>query len=550
MTDESHLPTQRTTAAYPGGTGLIAPPDPDPERSPHEERTTLLETEAPEPAVAVGPGSPPLLDDREKYLARVDHRATVGRMRRLVPAACLGWIAFFGLDALVALWVYPTNIVPFAVLRLAGLVVLVTAAVLLRRVQDPSPGLVLVLDVSMIVASSACLSLMSLYAGGVSSPYHALVVLVIVGRVAVIPHRWQDASWRLAIPALLDMLIVGVATLAVPAVRAQWLEPAARGSYVFHAALLIGSWFLVVLGSHQAWALRRQVFASRNLGRFKLRKRIGRGGMGEVWVARDEELRRDVALKVLRPTENDPEGVTRFEREIRATAALRHPNTVRIFNHGVSEDGLWYYAMELLDGESLQALVHRVGPLPPARATALIHQAARALSEAHEQGIVHRDIKPENLFVTTLAGEPDVTKVLDFGIARLVEDDSGLTSTGFVTGTPAYMAPEVAMGGSATPTSDVYGLGSALFFALTGRPPFEGPDAGSVMRQHVHAEAPRVGSRSPHRLPPALEEVVMRALEKDPAGRIQTASAFAEALRRSNDPAATPSLDTGSPPPP
>lgn len=528
MTDESHLPTQRTTAAYPGSTGVV--PAPEPAANPLENRTTLLETDDPEPVAEAS--SPPLLDDREKYLARVDHRATVARMRKLVPASCLGWVAFFGLDALVALWVYPTDIVPFAVLRLAGLVVLATAAIILKRVEDPSPGLVLALDVSMIVASAACLSLMGLFAGGVSSPYHALVVLVILGRVAVIPHRWQDAAWRLALPAVVDMLIIGVATFAVPSVGAQWLEPAARGSYVFYAALLIGSWFLVVIGSHQAWALRRQVFASRSLGRFKLRKRIGRGGMGEVWVARDEELRRDVALKVLRPSENDPEGVARFEREIRATAALRHPNTVRIFNHGVSEDGLWYYAMELLDGESLQALVHRVGPLPPARASALIHQAARALSEAHEQGIIHRDVKPENLFVTTLAGEPDVTKVLDFGIARSVEDDAGLTSTGFVTGTPAYMAPEVAMGSSATAASDVYGLGSALFFALTGRPPFEGPDAGSVMRQHVHAETPRVSTRSPHGIPPELEQVVMCALAKDPAQRFESASAFADALRQ------------------
>ena len=516
MSDEAHLPTERMTAAYlPGISGGVP----------------VAETDGRVTSVDAKDDPPPLLDDRERYLERIDHRATVARLRTLVPAAALGWVAFFGLDLVVALWIHPTDLMPFVVLRLVGLGVLLAAGVVLRATKDPSPALVLALDIAMIVATSGCLTLMGLYAGGVSSPYHALVVLVVLGRVAVLPHRWQDALWRLAIPALVNLGLVGAATLASVGIRGQWLEPAARGSYVFYAALLVGSWVLVVVGSHHAWALRRQVFESRSLGRFKLRQRIGRGGMGEVWVARDEELRRDVALKVLRPSGDDPEGVARFEREIRATAALRHPNTIRIFNHGVSEDGLWYYAMELLEGESLQALVHRLGPLPAHRAASLIVQAARALFEAHEQGIVHRDVKPENLFVTTLGGEPDVIKVLDFGIARWTEDDAGLTSTGFVTGTPAYMAPEVATGGQATPAADLYGLGATLYFALTGRPPFDGPDAGSVMRQHVHATAPRLSTRTPHPVDPALEQVVMCALSKDPAERFESAAALATALR-------------------
>ena len=240
-----------------------------------------------------------------------------------------------------------------------------------------------------------------------------------------------------------------------------------------------------------------------------------------MWIARDEELRRDVALKVLRPTDDDPEAVARFEREIRATAALRHPNTIRIFSHGISDDGLWYYAMELLEGETLQHLVYRLGPLPAPRAAALLHQAARALSEAHDQGIVHRDVKPDNLFVTTLGGEPDVIKVLDFGIVRMAEDDAGLTSTGFVAGTPAYMAPEVATGDPATPAADVYALGATLYFALTGAPPFDGPDAASVLRQHVHAPTPRLGTRTPRPIAPALEHVCMCALAKDPPGPLR-----------------------------
>lgn len=484
-------------------------------------------------AAAVAQDPAPLLDDREQYLARVDHRATVARLRTMVPAAAIGWIAFFSLDLVVALWVFPTDILPFFLLRLAGLVVLVTAGFILRQTAEPSPALLTGLDTAMMVATAGCLSLMGLFAGGVASPYHAFVVLVMLGRAAVLPHRWQEGMWRLAIPALVDPLVLGFASLLLPEIGAQWLEPAARGTYVFYAALLIGAWTLVVLGSHHAWALRRQVFASRSLGRFKLRHRIGKGGMGEVWVARDEELGRDVALKVLRPSEvDDEEAVARFEREIRATAALRHPNTIRIFSHGVSEDGLWYYAMELLEGETLQGLVQRVGPLPAERAVALLRQAGRALSEAHGHGIVHRDIKPENLFVTSLGGEPDVIKVLDFGIVRMSEDEAGLTSTGFVAGTPAYMAPEVATGETATPAADVYALGATLYFALTGAPPFEGPDAASVLRQHVHTPTPRLASRMPTPIDPGLEQVCMCALTKDPQKRFESAADFAAALER------------------
>ncbi len=520
MTRDAQLPTERTTAAYSpeAATGSVRAT-----QSTQSTQATLVESK---PAEA----DTPLLDDRERYLERVDHRATAARMRVLVPAAAIGWVAFFGLDVIVALWVYTTDLLPFVLIRLAGLAVLVTAGVVLHRVKDPSPGLLTLLDVSMIVSTAGCLAIMGLFAGGVSSPYHALVVLVMLGRAAVIPQRWQEGLWRLSLPLVADAVVIGVATVAAPSIGAQWLEPAARGSSVFFSTLLIGAWVLVVLGSHYAWALRRQVFASRSLGRYKLRKRIGKGGMGEVWVARDEELRRDVALKVVRPTDGDPEAVVRFEREIRATAALRHPNTIRVFNHGVSDDGLWYYAMELLEGETLQQLVHRSGPLPPQRAAALLRQAARALAEAHEHGIVHRDVKPENLFVTNLGGEPDVMKVLDFGIARMAEDEANLTSTGFVTGTPAYMAPEVATGGSATASSDIYGLGSTLYFALTGVPPFEGTDAGAVMRQHVHAPAPNVGERSPHPVPPHLEGVVIRALSKDPAHRFPDAAGMAAAL--------------------
>jgi len=515
VTDPAHLPTARTTAAY--GT---EPTETLP--SSGSQATSTL---------AARGGSPtPLLDDRERYLARVEHHETVARMRRLVPAAAVGWAAFFVLDAMVVQWVFPTTLEPFAWLRGLGLLVLLLAAIVLASVKTPSRALVRALDVAMILTTAGCLAAMGVLAGGIASPYHVFVVLVMLGRAAVVPHRWQDAAWRLALPLVVDVAVVAFSSALSPSLRETWIDETARGHYLFNVGMLACAWTLAVLGSHNAWALRRQVFASRNLGRFKLRRRIGHGGMGEVWVARDEDMRRDVALKVLRPTPSDPEASIRFEREIRATAALSHPNTIRIFNHGVTDDGLVYYAMELLEGETLQALVHRLGPLPPDRAASLVRQAARALSEAHEGGIVHRDVKPENLFITSPGGEADVVKVLDFGIARLSDDDAGLTQAGFVTGTPAYMAPEVATGGDATASSDVYGLGATLYFALTGAPIFDGPDVASVMRRHIHDPVPAPSTRMHTPLDAQLEQTVMCALRKDPTQRFASAADFAAAL--------------------
>src|SRR5262249_47318354 len=217
----------------------------------------------------------------------------------------------------------------------------------------------------------------------------------------------------------------------------------------------------LVSGGHRVYLLNRQIFEARNIGRYRLVRKLGAGGMGEVWSAYHAALKRNVAIKILRPDADAGEDrVARFVREVRALSELSHPNTVRVFDYGVTEDGLWYYVMEKLDGIDLERSVEEGGPFPPERAVHVVWQASRALAEAHGRGIVHRDIKPANLFLTDLGGEKDFVKVLDFGIAKLIGDagagDATLTRTGWVAGTPAFMSPEVASGRPADARADVY----------------------------------------------------------------------------------------------
>jgi serine/threonine-protein kinase len=213
-------------------------------------------------------------------------------------------------------------------------------------------------------------------------------------------------------------------------------------------------------------------------------------------------------------------------------AELRHPNTVRVLDYGVTPDGLWFYAMELLEGETLATLVARRGRLPPARAVTLGLQAARALAEAHAAWIVHRDIKPENLFVARMGGEEDVIKVLDFGIVKVVsgERPETLTQEGNTLGTPLFMSPEQVAGRDVDARSDLYSLGATLYFALTGRPPFEAPLVSALLMAHLSKMPARPSELVPGGLSPALETVVLRCLEKAPEDRHASAAALAEAL--------------------
>jgi serine/threonine protein kinase len=255
--------------------------------------------------------------------------------------------------------------------------------------------------------------------------------------------------------------------------------------------------------------------------------------MGEVWVAHDTNVRRLVALKILRTDRLSDVALRRFEREVEATSELSHPNTIRVFDYGVTDDGLWYYAMELLEGEDLACAVARQGPFSAERCVNLMLQVCGALSEAHARGIVHRDIKPGNVFLCRLSDSSDFVKVLDFGIAKRssIEGGTQLTMVDRVIGTPAYVSPEVAVGRAADTRSDVYGLGGLLYFLLTGTAPFTGTQTAILIAHAVEQPAlpsARLGSR----IDPALEAIVMRCLHKKPEERFAHAGELLNALER------------------
>src|SRR3954447_3866934 len=261
-------------------------------------------------------------------------------------------------------------------------------------------------------------------------------------------------------------------------------------------------------------------------GRYRAVRRLGAGGMAEVWCAEDEVLGRQVALKLLGGRfAEDPDFRERFRREAQAAAGLTHPNIVGIFDRSEWE-GTPYIAMELVDGRTLKELVSERGPLPPPVAVNFVEQVLRALGYAHRRGIVHRDVKPQNVIIDA----EGTAKVADFGIARAA--NSEMTETGAIVGTVQYLSPEQAQGRPVDSRSDLYSAGVVLYELLTGQVPFDGEAPVSIALKHV-SEPPVPPAQLEPGTPPALEAVVLRALEKAPARRFQSAEEFIAALEAS-----------------
>jgi serine/threonine-protein kinase len=467
---------------------------------------------------------------------RDEHVAQVLRLRKAAFLALIAWPMFAAVDWFIVEFVHPGRLEVYLGLRAVGLFLLLVAIAMIHGRKMPSRRRLYVIDVLGCTVASALISISSLEFNGITSPLALGVVTVIVCRSAVFSQHWKRSILPIGLAALAYPATLGILAVYSPMIAAQFRDPQELASFFLNLLFVLSAAGITISGGHVVWALRRQVFESRSLGRYRLKRKIGVGGMGEVWAAHHTSLKRDVAVKILRAENNsDALAVARFEREVRATAELNHPNTIRVFDYGTTEDGLWYYAMELLEGADLKALIERSGAIDPARAIKLIWQASKALAEAHARGITHRDVKPENLFVTQLGGgEGEFMKVLDFGLAKLAEADPGaaLTQTGFAVGTPKYVSPEVVFGNPADARSDVYGLGAVLYYLLCGKPPFEFSDMRRNLIAHAQ-EVPAVPSQKLGRsLPHAVERVVMRCLEKDPRRRYGNGAELAYALEQ------------------
>ena len=275
-----------------------------------------------------------------------------------------------------------------------------------------------------------------------------------------------------------------------------------------------------------------------SVGSYRLIERLGRGGMGEVWLAKHQLLARPAAVKLIRPDVlgqggKDDDFRQRFQREAQATAKLRSPHTVELYDFGVSDTGAFYYVMEHLEGLNLEQLVGSFGPLPAERVIEFLKQACRSLSEAHQAGLVHRDIKPANLFACHLGTNYDFLKVLDFGMVKKIqaeEESTQLTAIGSSVGTPAYMAPEAVTGGEVDSRTDLYSLGCVGFWLLTGCLVFEAENPTKMILSHVQEQPSAPSSVSELEIPQDLDLLVLRCLDKVPDERPATAEELWQAL--------------------
>jgi serine/threonine-protein kinase len=355
---------------------------------------------------------------------------------------------------------------------------------------------------------------------------------VLFGRAALVPSEprrtaWISAASVAAIPVATWVLFARTAPPGLPA-----------GAVVTQATLWAAFTVVVaILISNVTFQLRRSVVRARRLGQYTLLEKIGEGGMGAVYRAEHEMLRRPTAIKLLAPQSSGEQSLRRFEREAQATARLTNPHTVTVFDFGRTPEGAFYYVMEYLDGIDLERLVREAGPLPPGRVVHILRQVCEALAEAHGVGLIHRDIKPANVLLSELGGISDFAKVVDFGLVKDLKgaDDIRLTREDVFAGTPQYLAPETIENGlSSDPRSDLYALGAVAYYLLTGTPVFEGRLV-EIIQSHLQRSPVPPSARLGRPLPAKLERVVLECLEKDPGRRPESAEALMDRLDACDD---------------
>ncbi len=402
-----------------------------------------------------------------------------------------------------------------------------------RRMLAPSA----LLDLGLIfeVAQAFCISL----------AFHAVPI-----HTDMPPRGWTGvAVWILAYPLIVPATRgkTILATLAAAAmdplgflitIAAGNPRPSAGFAFQIFLPTLIAACAALIV-SRLVSKMTVEAGKGHDMGSYHLEELLGRGGMGEVWRASHRLLARSAAIKLIRPDSFGSDGrelVKRFEREAKATAALRSPHTVNIYDFGTTEDGTFYYVMELLEGFDLETLVTQFGALPPERAVDILIQACHSLAEAHQGGMIHRDVKPANIYVCRYGLDWDFVKLLDFGLVKnsplQAERGRPLTVAGVIAGTPGYMAPEMGLGSPDVDwRADIYALACVGYWLLTAKPVFDlGSSPMQVLMDHIQKQPPSPSERTTAPIPPALDYILLRCLSKDPNDRPQTMQELAESL--------------------
>jgi eukaryotic-like serine/threonine-protein kinase len=355
------------------------------------------------------------------------------------------------------------------------------------------------------------------------------VVITIYG--IFMPNTWRRGA--------VVMLSMGLVPYVAIAFQSWWLPDLATMLAADNAAAPIPMPLVAAMvatyGTHIINSARREAFKAKQLGQYRLMDRLGGGGMGVVYEAEHVLLKRPCAIKLIKPeNEADATAIAHFEKEVKITAKLTHWNTVEIYDYGHTDDGTFYYVMELLPGMSLEDLVRDHGPLPPERVVHLLRQVCGALQEAHDVGLIHRDIKPANIFAAHRGGVHDVAKLLDFGLVKDAvdrpESQGQIARQGSFSGTPLYMSPEQASAyDEVDGRADLYSLGAVAYHLLTGQPPFVGSNVVELLTAHARSEVAAPSTLNAD-VPKDVDEVVLKCLAKDSSERFTNASAFERAL--------------------
>jgi hypothetical protein len=307
------------------------------------------------------------------------------------------------------------------------------------------------------------------------------------------------------------------------------------GLFALLALSSIAIFVFTILLARSRREAQKATIEAQQIGQYKLEHKLGAGGMGVVYKGQHAMLRRPTAIKMLDVDKVNEGSIQRFEREVQITSQLNNPHTVAIYDFGHTPEGVFYYAMEYLDGIDLQTLVERYGPQPVPRVIHMLLQVCSSLYEAHSLGLVHRDIKPANIMLNRRGGEPDVVKVLDFGLVKAVDDQQqkGMTHQASLTGTPLYMSPEaIQLPNSVDARSDLYAVGAMGYFLLTGQPVFEADSIVDLCQKHVATPPIPPSERLGKPIPPELESAILACLEKSRAKRPQTARDLAALISR------------------